>query len=320
MIAHTGRATDSGTRSTATWADLLWPYRGDNDIVDDEFMRYFDFLIEVCEWREDRIRGDEPTPTRAAARRSSARTTPASGAPRVHLRGVRRLGRRAGPSRPPSPRSSPRRRPRRGSGSSAPRHVTCSTPAASGTATRGTTRAVLTHRHPAALRHPRPPDPRDRGRRARLRSSATSTRLRSSRCASRTCRSSSPRSTSSCGAGTSTPGHLQPEPGGRRARASASSSPSTRAAAGLSRLEDHSILRGTLAAFDLEPPRSRTRAAAFEAAFAPEHWPALTGALLATGEYQRDYPDSDHHRSAPRPPRACGGCSWWTAATARPRA
>ena len=54
-------------------------------------------------------------------------------------------------------------------------------------------------------------------------------------------------------------------------------------------------MRGTLAAFDLDAATSRARAAAFEAAFAPEHWPALTGALLAIGEYQRDYPDSDYH-------------------------
>ena len=35
--------------------------------------------------------------------------------------------------------------------------------------------------------------------------------------------------------------------------------------------------------------RSQRRAAAFEAVFDPEHWPVLTGALLAIGEYQRDY-------------------------------
>ena len=62
------------------------------------------------------------------------------------------------------------------------------------------------------------------------------------------------------------------------------------------RLEDHPILRGTLAAFDLDAATVAARAAAFEAAFAPEHWPALTGALLAIGEYQRDFAGSDYHR------------------------
>ena len=63
----------------------------------------------------------------------------------------------------------------------------------------------------------------------------------------------------------------------------------------LSRLEDHSILRGTLAAFDLDPS-IETRGKAFESAFEPQHWPLLTGALLSTGEYQRDYPNSNQHR------------------------
>jgi hypothetical protein len=63
----------------------------------------------------------------------------------------------------------------------------------------------------------------------------------------------------------------------------------------LARLEDHTILRGTLAAFDLDDAIS-ARVETFEAIFEPEHWPALTGALLATGEYQRDYPGSDQHR------------------------
>lgn len=29
------------------WADLLWPLRGNNDIIDDEFMRYFRFVTDV---------------------------------------------------------------------------------------------------------------------------------------------------------------------------------------------------------------------------------------------------------------------------------
>src|SRR4051794_37302542 len=57
-IAHTGRTEELGRKIDGAWADLLWEYRGDNDIVDDEFMRYFDFVLEICEWREDRIRGD----------------------------------------------------------------------------------------------------------------------------------------------------------------------------------------------------------------------------------------------------------------------
>ena len=36
------------------WSDLLWPYRGDDDIIDDEFLRYFHFTTELCAWNEDR--------------------------------------------------------------------------------------------------------------------------------------------------------------------------------------------------------------------------------------------------------------------------
>lgn len=38
-----------------TWADLLWEYEqkvGGNFDIDDEFMRYLTFIIDVCEWRD----------------------------------------------------------------------------------------------------------------------------------------------------------------------------------------------------------------------------------------------------------------------------
>lgn len=34
------------------WTDVLWPYHGGDQIVDDEFLRYLEFIIEVCEWRQ----------------------------------------------------------------------------------------------------------------------------------------------------------------------------------------------------------------------------------------------------------------------------
>jgi hypothetical protein len=33
------------------WADLFWPLRGDNDIIDDEFMRYFRFITDILIYR-----------------------------------------------------------------------------------------------------------------------------------------------------------------------------------------------------------------------------------------------------------------------------
>src|SRR3954451_2304796 len=59
LVAQVGGDENFGHKIDGAWTDLLWPYRGNNDIVDDHFMRYFDFLMEVCEWREGRVRGDD---------------------------------------------------------------------------------------------------------------------------------------------------------------------------------------------------------------------------------------------------------------------
>lgn len=60
------------------------------------------------------------------------------------------------------------------------------------------------------------------------------------------------------------------------------------------RLEDHPILRGTLSAFDLDAAAFQRRAKAFEAAFSQPHlWLQVTGALLATGDYQRRRPNTE---------------------------
>lgn len=52
-------------------------------------------------------------------------------------------------------------------------------------------------------------------------------------------------------------------------------------------LEDHPLLRGNLAAFELDAEALDRRAAVFRRVFVPAHWPALTGALLAQGDYGR---------------------------------
>ena len=56
----------------------------------------------------------------------------------------------------------------------------------------------------------------------------------------------------------------------------------------LFQLEDHPILRGRLVAFDLDAAVFTSQAQMFHRLFAPEvDWLALTGALLATGDYSR---------------------------------
>jgi hypothetical protein len=46
-------------RVDGEWSDTLWPYRGGDSIVDDEFLRYFEFITELCEWREGRLANGE---------------------------------------------------------------------------------------------------------------------------------------------------------------------------------------------------------------------------------------------------------------------
>lgn len=53
-----------GFKADTEWADLLWRFRGDDDVVDDEFLRYFDFVTEVCEWTDDQLGSGAGTSTR----------------------------------------------------------------------------------------------------------------------------------------------------------------------------------------------------------------------------------------------------------------
>ena len=49
------RVDEFAQKVDGAWADLLWPYRGSEHTVDDEFLRYFHFVTEVCEWRDGRL-------------------------------------------------------------------------------------------------------------------------------------------------------------------------------------------------------------------------------------------------------------------------
>ena len=53
------RVDEFAHKVDGAWADLLWPFRGGDDIVDDEFLRYFDFVTEICEWHDGRLPSDD---------------------------------------------------------------------------------------------------------------------------------------------------------------------------------------------------------------------------------------------------------------------
>jgi hypothetical protein len=54
LLARTGRADELANKIDGVWADILWPLRGVDDIVDSEFMRYFQYITQICEWRQGR--------------------------------------------------------------------------------------------------------------------------------------------------------------------------------------------------------------------------------------------------------------------------
>ena len=302
-IAHTGRAEEFGHKIDGAWADLLWDYRGDNDIVDDEFMRYFDFVLEVCEWREGRIRGDDRrSGPSGGRRRSSARTTHdiASTSSSSSTRSTSGRTRRI--SETTFEPSSPRRRPHPGirlfGAATVNLFQSCCERYG---ATRGSARAfsltdtlllyaTLIHRiHGTA-------DAARRLRQLRNLNEASQFELRVQNMPKLIAEVEEFMRTGSLDAlATFNQNQVADEHGKREFLAE---HPELEPA--VERLEDQPILRGTLAAFDLDAATVAARAAAFEAAFAPEHWPTLTGALLAIGEYQRDFAESDYHRFGSR--------------------
>lgn len=42
------------------WTDMLWPYKGSNEIIDDEFLRYFHFICDIINYRSGNDLVDDP--------------------------------------------------------------------------------------------------------------------------------------------------------------------------------------------------------------------------------------------------------------------
>lgn len=54
-ISWSPRASELGHRIDTVWSDVLWRFRGEDDLVDDEFLRYLEFITEVCEWDDQNL-------------------------------------------------------------------------------------------------------------------------------------------------------------------------------------------------------------------------------------------------------------------------
>jgi hypothetical protein len=66
-IQHSDRADEFAHRIDGSWSDLLWPYHGGDNIVDDELIRYIGFITELCELREGRVVSENRLGPRARA-------------------------------------------------------------------------------------------------------------------------------------------------------------------------------------------------------------------------------------------------------------
>ncbi len=52
------RVRELALKIDGAWSDLLWPYRGDDDVIDDEFLRYFHLVTELVAWGEPGVQAD----------------------------------------------------------------------------------------------------------------------------------------------------------------------------------------------------------------------------------------------------------------------
>jgi len=56
-IEWSSRSAEFALNVDTRWSDFLWHLRGDDGLIDDEFLRYLEFVTEVCEWRDGRTDG-----------------------------------------------------------------------------------------------------------------------------------------------------------------------------------------------------------------------------------------------------------------------
>ena len=65
LLAGTGQQTKLSEKLDREWSDLLWHHEGGNFLVDEEFLNYFAFIVDVCEWRTGSIPTSETLLERA---------------------------------------------------------------------------------------------------------------------------------------------------------------------------------------------------------------------------------------------------------------
>lgn len=299
------RADELAHKIDGPWADLLWPLRGDDDIVDDEFMRLLEFVIEICEWREDRIDGAGLLHQRAALLFGADNPKVAEHLPLLfdtfdvwsdHEDLARTFQGLFTTTHRPAEDGVPQSVVLFGTDVQTDLFAECCNSYGN---VRGKARvfpltqtlllyAVLLHRIHVSADFPR----RLRMLRNLLAASVDEVR-----------RENMPRLVADVKALVLAASPMQAltelttftrvlVAGEQEKLVFFGARPDL--APVVYRLEDHHLLRGFLSPFDLDPKHLARRAAAFTELFdQPEHWSELTGALLAAGDYQRQRPNSE---------------------------
>lgn len=58
IIAWSPDSSEFARKIDIEWVDIFWRFRGTDDLIDDEILRYFEFVVEVCEWSDTDISSD----------------------------------------------------------------------------------------------------------------------------------------------------------------------------------------------------------------------------------------------------------------------
>lgn len=61
LLEGSPRASEIASKFDGAWADLLWPLRGDDGAIDDEFLRYIDYITGLLAWRAGDRTADRDT-------------------------------------------------------------------------------------------------------------------------------------------------------------------------------------------------------------------------------------------------------------------
>ncbi|MER9328560.1 hypothetical protein [Mesorhizobium sp. M0488] len=59
ITASLPNAGEFARKMDTTWSDLFWVYRGSDNLVDDEMLRYLEFVMETALWRQGHFARDD---------------------------------------------------------------------------------------------------------------------------------------------------------------------------------------------------------------------------------------------------------------------